>query len=357
MYRSGRVGRRILEIKGNVSLDRSKGASVVTVYVESEKKLYTLTELDTTVLSNWKEVGSGGSSDPIDTAMSLWSTNAVQNRAITEYIDGRVQLDEYRVPSTVKMEEKALPFTIPLNEFESLGFSWTKDAEMYITSWATTEGTYNPLASEWWNYGTLNRTYEGTNKYLFRLGKYMTAGVFAYFLAEKDEANSTVTVREPTSEELGDFYTRVKKLEVWNQERATYTTYTACRTFDLARLKNKVDSISPVPTIETAGNWTYRRYADGTFEAWYRIDNQSFGITAQSGNFYRTEPTVLELPAAIGCTQIKWAKVECFHSGYPVMTSLESVSTSFFKWYAVSGGSRNYTSGYIVMAHVIGTWE
>lgn len=117
-----------------------------------------------------------------------------------------------------------------------------------------------------------------------------------------------------------------------------------------------LEGLSGVPEVQANGNWRYRLYDDNTYEAWYKATGQAIPIKFTSGYFYRSDPLIVDIPGAIGSTEIIWAKVECFHSGFPVMTGLESLPTgNRFTWYAVSGGDRGTTGNYTVMAHVFGT--
>lgn len=117
------------------------------------------------------------------------------------------------------------------------------------------------------------------------------------------------------------------------------------------------------PDVQTQGNWRYKVYADGTFEAWYKATGQSITITAQSGNLYRSDAQTITLPTAMtsGKTcNIQHVSVNAAHNNYPAWGMLASIQTptaNTFKYYAMSGGSRTASPNYTVTAYVFGTLE
>ena len=110
--------------------------------------------------------------------------------------------------------------------------------------------------------------------------------------------------------------------------------------------------------VQTQGNWMYKTYADGTFDAWYKATGQSLTITATSGNLYRSELQTLILPTNLtnGKTvTIQTATPSASHNNYPVWAILANVQNTEVRYYALSGGSRTTSPNYIVTAHVFGT--
>ena len=113
-----------------------------------------------------------------------------------------------------------------------------------------------------------------------------------------------------------------------------------------------------LPQMQTQGNWQYKVWNDGTFEAWYSAKGQSLTITAQSGNLYRSELQTLTLPTNLTSGKtvaIKHAQPNVAHNNYPVFGMLASLQTNTFKYYAMSGGSRSNSPNHIVTAYVQGT--
>lgn len=122
-------------------------------------------------------------------------------------------------------------------------------------------------------------------------------------------------------------------------------------------------SLAIAAPIQTQGNWRYKVYADGTFEAWYKATGQSLTITAQSGNLYRSDAQTITLPTNMtsGKTcNILHVSVNASHNNYPAWGMLASIQTptaNTFKYYAMSGGSRTASPNYLVTAYVFGTLE
>ena len=110
----------------------------------------------------------------------------------------------------------------------------------------------------------------------------------------------------------------------------------------------------PCGPVQTDGNWTYREYADGSFDAWYMATKQTIVITAASGSLYRSDLRTLTLPSALGEVSILHADVNASHNNYPVWGVLASLSGANVNYYAMSGGSRSSSPNYIVTAHVFG---
>ena len=123
-------------------------------------------------------------------------------------------------------------------------------------------------------------------------------------------------------------------------------------------------TVTPLFTVsQTQGNWRYKVYADGTFEAWYTATKVNITITAQSGNLYRSDLVTITLPSDMtsGKTcNILHVSVNAAHNNYPAWGMLASIQTptaNTFKYYAMSGGSRTASPNYTVTAYVFGTLE
>lgn len=121
---------------------------------------------------------------------------------------------------------------------------------------------------------------------------------------------------------------------------------------------NKAYVDNRTPDLKTSGNWSYKVYADGSFDAWYTATGQSYAIIATSGNLYRSELQTLTLPTALtnlGTNiTIKDVTVNVSHNNFPTFGMLASISSPSFKYYAMSGGSRPNSPNYTVTAHVFG---
>lgn len=126
---------------------------------------------------------------------------------------------------------------------------------------------------------------------------------------------------------------------------------------------NKAYVDARTPDVQTQGNWRYKVYADGTFEAWYKATGQSLVITSQSGNLFRSDLQTITVPTNMtsGKTcNILHVSVNAAHNNYPTWGMLASIQTptaNTFKYYAMSGGSRSASPNYTVTAYVFGTLE
>lgn len=119
-----------------------------------------------------------------------------------------------------------------------------------------------------------------------------------------------------------------------------------------------VGTMAGIPEIQTQGNWKYRIFEDGTFEAWYGATSQTYTITSQSGNTYRSELSTLALPTNLtnqGSTSIVSFNVGVGHSGFPVWTTIATKDATLVKYYVLSGANRGSNSNYTVSAYVFGT--
>lgn len=134
-----------------------------------------------------------------------------------------------------------------------------------------------------------------------------------------------------------------------------YASKTYVDTAD-TNLQTQIDALEA--PVQTQGNWMYKVYSDGTFDAWYKATGQSLTITATSGNLYRSELQTLILPTDLtdGKTvTIQTATPGVSHNNYPVWGILASIQGTEVRYYALSGGSRTASPNYIVTAHVFGT--
>ena len=115
------------------------------------------------------------------------------------------------------------------------------------------------------------------------------------------------------------------------------------------------------PEIQQQGNWYYREYPNGTFEAWMKIDGFTIAINNQSGNLYRSALQTTALPTNLtqGRTaNIIDANVQCGHDNYPAFTCLgRTITNNSINWYALSGGNRSSSPNYLLMISVFGKFS
>lgn len=111
------------------------------------------------------------------------------------------------------------------------------------------------------------------------------------------------------------------------------------------------------PSIEVQGDWHYRIYNDGSFEAWYGKDKVSITINNASGTLYRSNLMNLVLPTNLtnqGTTEIVSYSIGAGHNNYPVWASVASKTATQINYYVLSGGSRNTSPNYMLNAYVYG---
>lgn len=111
------------------------------------------------------------------------------------------------------------------------------------------------------------------------------------------------------------------------------------------------------PAIQTQGDWHYRIYNDGSFEAWYGKTGVSFGVTNASGSLYRSDLLTLTLPTDLtdqGTTEIINYSVNAGHNNYPIWASIASKTDVSVNYYVMSGGSRSATPNNMVCAYIYG---
>ena len=116
-------------------------------------------------------------------------------------------------------------------------------------------------------------------------------------------------------------------------------------------------TVDQLPTIEVQGDWHYRIYNDGSFEAWYGKDKVSITVTNSSGSLYRSNLLNLVLPTNLtnqGTTEIVAYTIGAGHNNYPVWATVASKTATQINYYVLSGGSRNASPNYIVNAYVYG---
>ena len=136
----------------------------------------------------------------------------------------------------------------------------------------------------------------------------------------------------------------VKRLEYW-------MTKTAER-IAAAESGNVEDVVS--------GNWVYKLYPDGYFEAWHSADHQTFVIDETSGVLYRSPITALALPDDLinGRTvTVRYCNINVYHHNYIVFATLAGHTTTGFEFYALSGASRAANNNYVVDAYIEGRVE
>lgn len=110
--------------------------------------------------------------------------------------------------------------------------------------------------------------------------------------------------------------------------------------------------------IQTDGEWKYKVYADGTFEAWNRQTEINYAITTPSGSLFRSIQLSFAAPQALSNVydvNILDARVQVGHGSYPVFCSDPTYSETDVRFYVLSGEERSLSNGYTVSFYMFGT--
>lgn len=80
----------------------------------------------------------------------------------------------------------------------------------------------------------------------------------------------------------------------------------------MGRLYNILHAIAQRACIETgtSGGWSWRKYADGTYEAWCKT-TLTYAITTASGGMYFSGGHSITIPSEIGNTGIDFVSLTC----------------------------------------------
>lgn len=106
---------------------------------------------------------------------------------------------------------------------------------------------------------------------------------------------------------------------------------------------NAIASLNAVKyTTVTDGNWTIKKFADGTYEG-TRTDSVTISVTTATGNIFRSDNQVIGLPALNtsvdylygncgGTTE--WITIASYNTyQYNMMSSTSGSKTRTIKWY------------------------
>lgn len=107
----------------------------------------------------------------------------------------------------------------------------------------------------------------------------------------------------------------------------------------------------------TSGNWSYRKYNSGIYEAWYTGTN-TFAI---DGRFSAASPVLyygaiqnLSLPFAV--TSIQYVDVKAFYSNWGVWTAITQANSSGIKYQSLSAVARTSVT-YAIRGYIKGTYS
>lgn len=120
-------------------------------------------------------------------------------------------------------------------------------------------------------------------------------------------------------------------------------------------ISDKWLSQSVVHIVEsgTSGNWTYRKWSDGTAEAWFKYTEPTAQAFTASGNFYYRSIAGLYFPSGLFTgTPVVQAIIQMGNVGSCEINSINATSCSILVLSAVSA-ARAVT----VNLYAIGRWE
>lgn len=193
-------------------------------------------------------------------------------------------------------------------------------------------------------------------------------------LADNDEIPTTGWVQDEISSQLA---TKVDK--VTGKELST-NDYTNADKTNVDKIPSLLTEIQPIErggtgattsqdalenlgvadyVIETSssGNWRWKKYADGTFEAWYLSPTEISMVctTKTTDSWYRTaNPLIINFPNEIGVEEVIYGNmnVNVIFAGFGIKNSVFSETS--ISGYATAPSSG--TSNGRLTAYIYGTW-
>ena len=123
----------------------------------------------------------------------------------------------------------------------------------------------------------------------------------------------------------------------------------------IEQLQSQVDDIDYV--LGTSGNWTYKKYNDGTLECWLEVNPGAYTCGTASGNMYSGGYISYTYPVSFNATPAVTVGAALTTDAYVVGAQMSEVSTTGVKVRIVSGSSISANSNYTIHIHAIGKWQ
>ena len=123
----------------------------------------------------------------------------------------------------------------------------------------------------------------------------------------------------------------------------------------IEQLQSQVDDIDYV--LGTSGNWTYKKYNDGTLECWYEGNPGAYTCGTARGNMYSGGYISYTFPVSFNATPAVTVGAALTTDSYVVGAQMSEVSTTGVKVRIVSGSSISANSNYTIHIHAIGKWQ
>ena len=123
---------------------------------------------------------------------------------------------------------------------------------------------------------------------------------------------------------------------------------------DLKALLSKI--LGCCYTKGTSGNWTYRKYLDGTLECWYHGGTGAYTVGTARGSLYSGGNMTYTYPVAFAELPSVTCGVTLSTDSYVVWAQEKGYTKTDITIRIVSSGSIAQNSGYTVHIHAIGKW-
>ena len=148
--------------------------------------------------------------------------------------------------------------------------------------------------------------------------------------------------------ELGDLsITLSEALGITDMQNSSKST--------IEQIQNQLDDIDYV--LGTSGNWTYKKYNDGTLECWYEGNPGAYTVGTARGSMYSGGYIQYNYPVAFASSPAVIAKAALTTDSYVVGAQISEVGTASVKVRIVAGSSIASNNNYTIHIHAFGKWQ
>lgn len=106
----------------------------------------------------------------------------------------------------------------------------------------------------------------------------------------------------------------------------------------------------------TSGNWTYKKYLDGTLECWYKGVTGTYTVGTQRGTMYSGGWITYSFPVAFNGVPVVTASANLTTDAYVVLAQTRSPNADNVMVRITAGSSIAANPNYLIAIHAIGTW-
>lgn len=239
------------------------------------------------------------------------------------------------IASVVTPVDELYAHTSPVIELEKLNV----DCDTVTEEWhvgGSTSGTHYPVngAGIYWHVHTISNTAQTGKKQI------------AYGVSSTNKDR---------------MFTRTYSSSAWSawvEMASTQVATGSTAGLESAADKTKVDAIATYPVASgVSGNWNYKKFSDGTFEAFTvaAIDSGTLTMTQISTSaMYASNTLTLTLPS-IGIVQVRHANFEQLTASYTTSIAKNNGVGATVTYQVNKNGSS--TSAVTHTAHIWGTWS